>query len=60
MNNINVNSIKKLKTPYEIKNEFNINYEDTLFINNSRNTINNILCGKSKKKNNYSWTMFYS
>lgn len=50
MNNINVNSIKKLKTPYEIKNEFNINYEDTLFINNSRNTINNILCGKSKKK----------
>ena len=50
MNNINVNSIKKLKTPYEIKNEFNINYEDTLFINNCRNTINNILCGKSKKK----------
>lgn len=50
MNNINVNSIKKLKTPYEIKNEFNINYEDTLFINNCRSTINNILCGKSKKK----------
>ena len=50
MNNININSIKKLKTPYEIKNEFNINYEDTLFINNCRNTINNILCGKSKKK----------
>ena len=50
MNNINVNSIKKLKTPYEIKNEFNINYEDVLFINNCRSTINNILCGESKKK----------
>ena len=50
MNNINVNSIKKLKTPYEIKNEFNINYEDILFINNCRSTINNILCGKNKKK----------
>jgi len=50
MNNININSIRKLKTPYEIKNEFNINYEDTLFINNCRSTINNILCGKSKKK----------
>ena len=32
MNNINVNSIKKLKTPYEIKNEFNINYEDTFYL----------------------------
>ena len=50
MNNININSIKKLRTPYEIKNEYNIDYEDTLFINNCRSTINNILCGKSKKK----------
>jgi 3-deoxy-7-phosphoheptulonate synthase len=50
MNNININSIKKLKTPYEIKNEYNICYEDTLFINNSRSIINNILCSKNKKK----------
>ena len=50
MNNININSIIKLKTPYEIKNEYNISYEDTLFINNSRSIINNILCSKNKKK----------
>ncbi len=50
MNNININSIKKLRTPYEIKNEYNIGYDDTLFINNCRSTINNILSNKSKKK----------
>ena len=50
MNNININSIRKLQTPYEIKNIYNINYEDVLFINNCRSTINNILCGKNKKK----------
>ena len=50
MNNINIESIKKLQTPYEIKNIYNISYEDTLFINNSRNIINNILSNKKSKK----------
>ena len=50
MNNINIDSIRKLQTPYEIKNIYNISYDDTLFINNCRSTINNILCGKNKKK----------
>ncbi len=50
MNNININSIRKLPTPYEIKNIYNISYEDTLFINNCRSTINNILSGKNNKK----------
>lgn len=50
MNNININSIRKLPTPYEIKNNYNISYEDTLFINNCRSTINNILSNKNNKK----------
>jgi len=50
MNNINIESIKKLQTPYEIKNIYNISYEETLFINNSRNIINNILSNKKSKK----------
>ena len=50
MNNINVNSIKKLVTPYELKNELNINYDDILFINESRNTINNIITNNVNKK----------
>tara|TARA_Y100000816_G_C26100854_1_gene583360 strand:+ start:269 stop:1300 length:1032 start_codon:yes stop_codon:yes gene_type:complete len=50
MNNINVKSINKLKSPYKIKNTYNINYDDILFINNSRNTINNILNGTINKK----------
>jgi 3-deoxy-7-phosphoheptulonate synthase len=50
MNNINVDSITKLETPYEIKNTYNINYDDILFINNSRTIINNIIIGKNKKK----------
>ena len=50
MNNINVKSINKLKSPYKIKNTYNINYDDILFINNSRNTINNILNGTVNKK----------
>jgi len=50
MNNINIDSIKKLETPYEIKNNYNINYDDILFINESRNTINNIINGNSNKK----------
>lgn len=50
MNNINVNSITKLETPYEIKNTYNINYDDILFINNSRTIINKIINGEEKKK----------
>lgn len=50
MNNINVESINKLKSPYKIKNTYNINYDDILFINNSRNIINNILNGSINKK----------
>lgn len=50
MNNINIDSIKKLETPYEIKNNYNINYDDILFINESRKTINNIINGNSNKK----------
>lgn len=50
MNNINVSSITKLETPYEIKNKYNINYDDILFINNSRTIINEIISGANKKK----------
>jgi len=50
MNNININSINKLNTPYEIKNSYNINYDDILFINKSRSIINDIISGKNNKK----------
>ena len=50
MNNINVNRIKKLCTPYELKNDINIDYDDRIFINNSRTIINNILKGTDDRK----------
>ena len=50
MNNINIDSITKLETPYEIKNKYNINYEDILFIDKSRLIINDIINGKNDKK----------
>ena len=50
MNNININSINKLNTPYEVKNNYNINYEDVLFINESRTIVNDIINGKNNKK----------
>jgi len=49
MNNINIESIKKLVTPYELKNELNLKYEDRQFIENSRIEINNIINDKSNK-----------
>ena len=51
MNNINVDSINKLESPYEIKKKYNINYEDILFINESRNIINDIINNKNNKNN---------
>ena len=42
MNNINVNYLEKLTSPYDIKNELNITYEDGLFIQESRNNLINI------------------
>ncbi len=43
MNNININSIEKLQSPYDLKNQFPINYEDILFIQESRNEINKLI-----------------
>ena len=50
MNNINIDSITKLESPYEIKKKYNINYEDILFINESRSIINDIKNNKNNKK----------
>jgi len=43
MNNINVNYLEKLISPYNIKNELNITYKDGLFIQESRNILNRYL-----------------
>ena len=43
MNNINISSLEKLNTPYNIKNELNISYDDFIFIQKSRNKINEYL-----------------
>ena len=51
MNNININSITKLESPYEIKKKYNINYEDILFIDESRTIINDIINNKNNKNN---------
>ncbi len=51
MNNINVNYLEKLTSPYDIKNELNITYEDGLFIQESRNNINKYL-NKNDNLNN--------
>tara|TARA_Y100000768_G_scaffold96675_2_gene70419 strand:- start:3488 stop:4519 length:1032 start_codon:yes stop_codon:yes gene_type:complete len=50
MNNINIECLRKLDTPYNIKNKYNVKYDDILFINNTRNTISSILKGQNKKK----------
>ena len=50
MNNININSIKKLKTPYELKNELNLTYKNRLFIDENRKIINNILNNEDNRK----------
>ena len=49
MNNINIESIRKLITPYELKNELNLKYEDRQFIEDSRIKINNIINNRSDK-----------
>ena len=49
MNNRNIECIKKLVSPYELKNELNLKYEDRIFIENARVTINNIINGDSNK-----------
>jgi len=50
MNNKNIESIKKLVTPYELKNNLNLKYEDRVFIENSRLEVNKIINGNSSKK----------
>ena len=51
MNNINVNYLEKLTSPYDIKNELNITYEDGLFIQESRNTLNKHLNNNDNSDN---------
>ena len=51
MNNINVKYLEKLITPYDIKNELNITYEDGLFIEKSRNTLNKYLNNSNSSDN---------
>ena len=51
MNNINVNYLEKLTSPYDIKNELNITYEDGLFIQESRNTLNKYLNNNDNSDN---------
>ena len=43
MNNKNIESIKKLITPYELKNQLNLKYEDRIFIEDARIKINDII-----------------
>lgn len=50
MNNRNIESIKKLVSPYELKNDINLKYEDRIFIEKSREEINDIVNGKNNKK----------
>ena len=50
MNNKNIESIKKLVSPYELKNNLNLKYVDRLFIEESRKEINKIVNGGSSKK----------
>lgn len=40
MNNINIEYLEKLISPYDLKNELNLKYEDMEFINESRKEIN--------------------
>ena len=51
MNNININSLEKLSSPYDIKNNLNIIYEDSIFIQESRTNINKYL-NKNNSNNN--------
>ena len=51
MNNVNVKYLEKLITPYDIKNELNITYEDGLFIEKSRNTLNKYLNNSNSSDN---------
>tara|TARA_B100000401_G_C52784242_1_gene709934 strand:- start:384 stop:1421 length:1038 start_codon:yes stop_codon:yes gene_type:complete len=50
MNNKNIESIKKLVTPYELKNNLNLKYDERVFIEESRLEINKIINGGSSKK----------
>ena len=50
MNNRNIESIKKLTSPYELKNNLNLKYEDRIFIEQARENINNIINGNINKK----------
>lgn len=52
MNNINITSLEQLKTPYDIKNELNITYDDSIFIQESRNNINKYLNNIDNSHNN--------
>jgi 3-deoxy-7-phosphoheptulonate synthase len=46
---ININEIKTLPTPQELIDKYSIDSTDTLFIENSRSEINNILLNKTDK-----------
>jgi len=50
MDNINIGSIKKLCSPYELKNKLSLSYKNKLFIEQSRKNIINILNNKNQKK----------
>ena len=50
MDNINISSIQKLCSPYELKNKLNLSYKNKLFIEQSRKDIIDILNNKIKKK----------
>ena len=48
-NNINVEYLEKLISPYDLKNELNLKYEDMEFINESRKEINKNLNNNTGK-----------
>ena len=50
MNNINITSLKKLKSPYELKNELNLTHTNKLVIEKNRLIINNILNNTDNRK----------
>lgn len=49
MNNINIDFIEKLITPYELKNDLNLKYDDMIFIENSRRKLSEYLNNEKEK-----------
>ena len=60
MNNINVEKMEDLITPFQLKSKFIMNHKNIDFVNETRNAIIDILKKKKKKKNSNCRSMLYS